>query len=190
MRNLTIKSGSVLNQISLSGAMRLNVLRNAAASRSWNAVTKCRWSGIPRRSCRHTLPAGRLHGGVDRRRSGQSTSDGLQPGNVGDRQIAQLDQLAIGQSLTFDYPAQHDSCILVRTGENNFVAFSQKCTHLSCAVVPEPEKKRFLCPCHNGSFDLETGKPLAGPPRRPLPRIRLEIVNGAIYAVGVEERMI
>lgn len=106
------------------------------------------------------------------------------------RQIAQLNQLAVGQSLTFDYPAEHDSCILVRTGENNFVAFSQKCTHLSCAVVPELEKKRFLCPCHNGSFDIETGKPLAGPPRRPLPRVKLEIVNGALYAAGIEERMV
>jgi len=105
-------------------------------------------------------------------------------------QIAALNQIAIGQSLTFDYPAQHDSCLLVRTGEDRFVAFSQKCTHLSCAVVPEPEKKRFHCPCHNGSFDIETGKPLAGPPRRPLPRIKLEIINGAIFATGVEETTI
>jgi len=104
------------------------------------------------------------------------------------QRIAQLNQLAIGQSLTFDYPAEHDSCILVRTGENGFVAFDQRCTHLSCAVVPEPNKKRFLCPCHNGSFDLATGKPLAGPPRRPLARIQLEIINGAIYAAGIEER--
>lgn len=100
--------------------------------------------------------------------------------------IAQLNQLAIGQSLTFDYPAEHDSCILVRTGESNFVAFSQKCTHLSCAVVPQPENKRFFCPCHEGAFDLESGRPIAGPPRRPLPRISLEVRNGAIYATGVE----
>lgn len=106
------------------------------------------------------------------------------------QQIAALNQIAIGQSLTFDYPAQHDSCILVRTGEDRFVAFSQKCTHLSCAVVPQPDKGRFHCPCHNGSFDIETGKPLAGPPRRPLPRIKLEIINGAIFAAGVEETTI
>ncbi|MGE0130381.1 MAG: ubiquinol-cytochrome c reductase iron-sulfur subunit [Blastocatellales bacterium] len=102
------------------------------------------------------------------------------------RRIAAVNQLAVGQSLAFNYPAEHDTCLLVRTGENNFVAFDQRCTHLSCAVVPEPGKKRFFCPCHNGSFDLETGKPLAGPPRRPLARITLEIVNDAIYATGVE----
>jgi Rieske Fe-S protein len=102
------------------------------------------------------------------------------------QRIAGLSELSVGQSLVFAYPEAHDTCLLVRTGENGFVAFSQKCTHLSCAVVPEPEKNRFFCPCHNGSFDLETGKPLAGPPRRPLPRIVLEIINDAIYAAGVE----
>ncbi len=102
------------------------------------------------------------------------------------RQIATVHQLAVGQSLAFNYPAEHDTCLLVRTGEQSFVAFDQRCTHLSCAVVPEPEKKRFFCPCHNGSFDLETGSPLAGPPRRPLARIKLEIVNDEIYAAGVE----
>lgn len=101
-------------------------------------------------------------------------------------QIATINQLAVGQSLAFTYPAEHDTCLLVRAGENSFVAFDQRCTHLSCAVVPEPDKKRFLCPCHNGSFDLENGKPLAGPPRRPLARIKLEIVNDTIYAAGVE----
>lgn len=55
------------------------------------------------------------------------------------RQIATLDQLGIGQSLAFTYPAEHDTCLLVRTGEQNFVAFDQRCTHLSCAVVPEPD---------------------------------------------------
>jgi Rieske Fe-S protein len=102
------------------------------------------------------------------------------------RRIAGLNELPVGQSLVFAYPEAHDTCLLVHTGEKSFVAFSQKCTHLSCAVVPEPEKGRFFCPCHNGSFDLETGKPLAGPPRRTLPRIKLEIVNGAVYAAGVE----
>ena len=102
------------------------------------------------------------------------------------RQIATINQLAIGESLTFNFPGDHDTCLLVRTGEQTFVAFDQRCTHLSCAVIPQPDKKQFHCPCHNGSFDLETGRPLAGPPRRPLARVKLEIINGAIYAAGIE----
>jgi len=82
----------------------------------------------------------------------------------------------------------HDDCILVRMGTDRFVAYSQKCTHLSCAVTPEPQNNRLHCPCHHGYFDLTTGAPTAGPPRRPLPRITLEIRDGAIYATGIEVR--
>lgn len=102
--------------------------------------------------------------------------------------LAGLSDLAVGQSLVFTYPAPHEPCILVRTAEHRFVAFSQKCTHLSCAVKPEPEKGRFFCPCHHGFFDLETGEQAGGPPRRPLPKITLEIRGDAIYATGVEVR--
>ena len=67
------------------------------------------------------------------------------------------------------------------------MAFSQKCTHLSCAVIPRPEQGVFHCPCHEGFFDLRTGREFAGPPPRPLPRIVLEIRDDDIYATGVEE---
>jgi nitrite reductase/ring-hydroxylating ferredoxin subunit len=102
--------------------------------------------------------------------------------------IAAVDQVAVGGSLTFSYPESPDTCVLVRTSENTFLAYSQKCTHLSCAVVPKPDKGQFHCPCHEGAFDLVTGVPIAGPPRRPLPKINLEIRSGAIYATGVELR--
>lgn len=104
--------------------------------------------------------------------------------------IAAVDQLPVGGTITFAYPAEHDSCVLVRPNDKSFVAFSQKCTHLSCAVVPEPQRNCFHCPCHEGFFDLLTGAPIAGPPRRPLPRINLEIKDGVIYATGVEVKTI
>ena len=102
--------------------------------------------------------------------------------------VATVDELPVGGAKTFAYPEAHDRCLLVRLEENKFVAFSQACTHLSCAVVPEPQNKCFRCPCHEGLFDIESGRPLAGPPRRPLPRIKLEFNGGAIYASGVELR--
>jgi Rieske Fe-S protein len=104
------------------------------------------------------------------------------------RPIAKLNQVPIGNAITFAYPEPHDDCILVRTGEQRFVAFSQKCTHLSCAVTPDVRNNCFHCPCHEGAFDLASGRPIAGPPRRPLPRINLEIRDGVIYATGVEVR--
>ena len=104
--------------------------------------------------------------------------------------IANIDEVAVGSVISFAYPEPHDSCLLLRTDEKTFTAFSQKCTHLSCAVVPQPEKGCFFCPCHEGSFDLMSGSPIAGPPRRPLPRISLEVRSGAVYASGVELRTI
>jgi Rieske Fe-S protein len=102
------------------------------------------------------------------------------------RRIAAVGDVAIGGSLVFDYPAEHDSCVLVRVSDAEFVAFSQKCTHLSCAVIPKPGEGVFHCPCHEGIFDLRSGRVLAGPPPRPLPRIVLDIRDGDIYATGVE----
>ena len=104
------------------------------------------------------------------------------------RRIASIADVAVGATLVFDYPALHDSCVLVRLSESEFVAFSQKCTHLSCAVIPRPEQGVIYCPCHAGVFDLRTGRQIAGPPPRPLPRIVLEIRGGEIYATGVETR--
>ncbi|MGH9874154.1 MAG: ubiquinol-cytochrome c reductase iron-sulfur subunit, partial [Pyrinomonadaceae bacterium] len=101
-----------------------------------------------------------------------------QRGDLPLMQVANVDQLAVGGALTFSYPEAHDTCVLVRTDEKTFVAFSQKCTHLSCAVVPQPQKGVFHCPCHEGTFDLVSGAPIAGPPRRPLPKINLEIHGG------------
>ena len=100
--------------------------------------------------------------------------------------IAPADSIPVGGSLVFHYPDPHDTSIIVRTGHQLYFAYDQKCTHLSCAVVPDLAHGRFHCPCHNGSFDLRTGFPVAGPPRRPLERILLEIRDGDLYAIGKE----
>lgn len=104
--------------------------------------------------------------------------------------VATLSSVAIGGVVSFTYPTERDRCLLVRISEEEIVAFSQSCTHLSCAVIPKVSEGVFLCPCHEGYFDLRTGKNLAGPPPRPLPRITLEIDGDDILATGVEERTV
>ena len=115
----------------------------------------------------------------------QSIRRRLVPAPPGMR-IASLDDLAVGGALAFTYPSEHDPCLLVRVSESEVVAFGQKCTHLSCAVIPRPVENIFYCPCHEGRFDLRTGTPVAGPPRRPLPRILIEVRGREVYATGVE----
>jgi Rieske Fe-S protein len=100
--------------------------------------------------------------------------------------IADKADVPVGGAIVFHYPQEAEPCLLLRTDENTFQAYSQKCTHLACAVTPHYEDQRLLCPCHKGYFDMATGRPLAGPPRRPLPRITLQIRGERIYAAGVE----
>ena len=56
-------------------------------------------------------------------------------------------------------------------------------------VVPKDVCAEHASPCHEGRFDLRSGAPTAGPPRRPLARVVLEVRGRDIYAVGVEERI-
>jgi nitrite reductase/ring-hydroxylating ferredoxin subunit len=102
--------------------------------------------------------------------------------------IARVDELEVGGSMVFGYPDESDQRVLIRLGEESFVAYDQKCTHLLCPVFPRPEEGVLHCPCHNGYFSIDDGRPIAGPPRRPLPRVTLEIENGVIYATNVELR--
>jgi Rieske Fe-S protein len=106
------------------------------------------------------------------------------------REIARLDAIPVGGSLLFDYPGPHQPRVLVRLDEQNLVAYGQQCTHLSCPVIAQVEAGRLHCPCHEGSFDLASGRPIAGPPSRPLPRVTLELRDGVVYATGVEERTV
>lgn len=102
------------------------------------------------------------------------------------REIAKVADVQVGQSILFDYPTDRDPCLLMRPSEDSFIAFSNQCTHLMCPVRPDLEQNRLHCPCHEGYFNASTGSPEAGPPRRPLPKIKLHIENGTIYATDVQ----
>ncbi len=100
--------------------------------------------------------------------------------------IGLASSIPAGGSKLFSYPTPDDPCILVRQNNGDLVAYSQVCTHLSCAVIHKPQENALFCPCHNGYFTVAEGRPFAGPPTRPLPRIRLEQEGGDLFAVGVE----
>jgi nitrite reductase/ring-hydroxylating ferredoxin subunit len=101
--------------------------------------------------------------------------------------IAGVADLKVGAVKIFTYPTPNDPCLLVRLGPTSWVAYSQKCTHLSCAVVYEAETGRLACPCHHGFFSAANGQVLQGPPPRPLPRVRIEIRGSRIVALGMVE---
>jgi Rieske Fe-S protein len=109
-----------------------------------------------------------------------------QPPEAPARRIAGAEDVAPGGSLLFRYPTAEDPCILVRDSAGRYEAFSQVCTHLSCAVVHRPEEQELACPCHKGLFSAADGRPLAGPPTRRLPRILIERRGDDLVATGIE----
>ena len=99
--------------------------------------------------------------------------------------IARLSDLPVGGSRVVSYPTENDPVLIVRLAADQVVGYSQKCTHLSCAVRYEPSKECLGCPCHRGAFSLEDGAVLAGPPTRPLPKVELVIEGDDVFATGV-----
>lgn len=102
------------------------------------------------------------------------------------QEIAKVNQVQVGEAVDFTYPAKHNGAIMIRLSEEKFVAYQSACTHLECPVFWDQAKEEMICPCHNGIFEAETGVPIAGPPRRPLPEVELSIEDGTIYAVRMK----
>lgn len=99
--------------------------------------------------------------------------------------IASSAEIPVGGSREFGFPRPQDPCVLLQPKPGVFVAYSRRCTHLSCPVEYQQEEGRLYCPCHNGAFSAEDGSVIQGPPPRPLDKIMLELRGGEIYAVGV-----
>ncbi len=100
--------------------------------------------------------------------------------------VAEMGEIPVRGVKLFTYPTERDHCILIRASEEEYVAYSQKCTHLSCAVYFSAKEDRLECPCHRGFFSVKDGSVLQGPPPRPLPRITLERDGARLLAVGVK----
>ncbi len=95
-------------------------------------------------------------------------------------QVASASELEVGDYKLFRYPMD-EPCILVRITENEYVAYSQSCTHLMCPIHYNKENQQFVCPCHQGFFDAKDGSVISGPPPRALPRYRVSVEDGIIW---------
>lgn len=67
--------------------------------------------------------------------------------------------------------------------KGGFVGLSAVCTHKGCILNWDEKRRTLTCPCHGGLFDVG-GNVLAGPPQRPLTRLRAEVLDGEIYLGG------
>jgi nitrite reductase/ring-hydroxylating ferredoxin subunit len=103
--------------------------------------------------------------------------------------IARAVDLPVGGVKLFRYPDPKEQCLLIRTRENDYVAYSHKCTHLSCAVYYSAQDNQLICPCHNGRFSIRDGAVIQGPPTRALPHVVIERKGDELIAIGMSGRL-
>jgi len=70
--------------------------------------------------------------------------------------------------------------VLIHHADGRYVAFDAVCTHLGCTVRFEPESHRIFCPCHGGTYDMNTGEVIAGPPPKGLKSYHVEVADGNV----------
>ena len=66
-----------------------------------------------------------------------------------------------------------------KLNEITLQAVSLVCTHQSC-VVERTDENNFICPCHGAIFN-SLGVPVSGPAKRDLEWRKLEIDQGELY---------
>ena len=60
--------------------------------------------------------------------------------------------------------------------DTSYIAVTSRCAHVGCPVRWVDAAERFICPCHGGVYDL-LGRPVGGPPVRPLDRFYTRVVG-------------
>lgn len=69
---------------------------------------------------------------------------------------------------------------VVRSQDGQAKVFSNMCTHLSCRVTWNEAAQQYVCPCHDGRFDLQ-GKVCAGPPPAALNQYETKVEADSLY---------
>ena len=105
--------------------------------------------------------------------AGETETDSAAPLSV------ELEDLPLDEPLVFEH--RGDPVELLRS-ESGVRARSLLCTHRGCVVVWDAQSREYQCPCHEARFDA-AGRPIAGPPERPLADLPVTI-TGTTVVVG------
>ena len=101
-----------------------------------------------------------------------------------------LDQYPLGAPTLFEFTrtkvngwertGTNYGVFVLRQTEANVRVFSNICTHLACHASWHPEVQHYICPCHDGHYDI-LGRNISGPPPRPLDEFRTKVEQGSLF---------
>jgi thiosulfate dehydrogenase (quinone) large subunit len=106
-----------------------------------------------------------------------SPDSGGQPQAAPGREIAAVSDVPPGRAVRFTDDNGAPAWLL-RENSGDFRAFSAVCTHAGCVV--DISGGEFVCPCHGGTYSVQNGAVLGGPPPSALPALRVQVVNGKV----------
>lgn len=91
--------------------------------------------------------------------------------------VARADEIPLGRGKQVLFDGEPVWVLHLKEG---WMAFAALCTHQGCIVAWDEKRVTFTCPCHAGLFDAN-GNVLAGPPRHPLKRLRVSVVQDEVF---------
>jgi len=110
--------------------------------------------------------------------------------------VVSLAKLKPTRPVTFSYPLATQASLRIDMGhavlqgvgpKKSIVAYSLFCQHMGCPVEYQATIREFVCPCHQSRYDPERlGSIVQGVAMLPLPRVLLQVKQGAVWAVGVD----
>jgi len=77
------------------------------------------------------------------------------------------------------HKVERGTVYVVTSDGRTYKVLSNVCTHAGCGVRWDDKARAFLCPCHNGRFDI-AGRVVSGPPPKPLNEIEHKVEGGVI----------
>jgi cytochrome b6-f complex iron-sulfur subunit len=92
--------------------------------------------------------------------------------------VGLLEDLQVGEGRLVRHGTQ--PFYVVRMDATRVIALSAVCTHVRCILGYDRERRGFVCPCHDGRFDL-AGNVLSGPPPRALPTYAVSVRAGEVF---------
>jgi len=102
------------------------------------------------------------------------------PGNLvkaSDTPLAKTSDIPVNSGMLFEA----DEYIVTQPKPGKFVGFDSLCTHEGCPIDAFETPGEMDCTCHDSKFKIDSGKPFAGPAKKPVPKKPIIVENGQIY---------
>lgn len=96
---------------------------------------------------------------------------------VGKRLVLSKKEIPVGAAKEIVF--NNTPGVVINRLDRGYIALSRVCTHLGCLVDYQKDKKRLLCPCHAGIYDL-SGNVVSGPPPKPLQQFPVKVEGDSI----------